>query len=342
MSTRIKNKRKVAAKTSMRDIAMLSGTSMATVSRTLSGSPQVTDETREAVLKIAAQHGYVVNRNARKLRQRRSNTVAVVADFKSMPGGRLSEPFHFQLLADLVSALGRREQDLLLCSPGVERQHAYQMMLAAKGADGIIFFGHGGRDAAFRELARVGAPFVVWGAPKPGLPYCCIGSDNAGGGSLAARRFLELRRRQPLFVGLGDEHLEMRQRWEGFRKELRTAAAPRRIVLPDLSFESAVQHVEAWLRQATDTPDAIFAASDTIALATLAVLRRLGLDVPKAVSVIGFDDVAEASYSTPALSSIRQDTARASALMVEALLAAIDGQKAKPVRIPVQLVLRET
>jgi len=336
-------KKKDAAPISMRDIARLAGVSTSTVSRALQGSHLVTDETTAAVRKLAAKHGYVVNSNASKLRRRRSNTVAVVVDFQSLPGGRLSEPFHFQLLANLANALGQREQDLLLCSPVVERQHSYQLMLASKGADGIIFLGQGGRDPAFRELARSGAPFVVWGAPARGQPYCCVGSDNAAGGRLAARRFTDVGRRRPLFIGLGDEHLEIRQRWEGFCKELKPrACVPQRLVLPDLSFDSAVRHVSAWMRDAKQAPDAIFAASDTIALAVLSVLRRLGIRVPEAVSVIGFDDVVQASYSTPALTTIRQNIGRASELLVDALLLAVEGRKPKPASIPVDLVVRET
>jgi DNA-binding LacI/PurR family transcriptional regulator len=338
----MKKNKKPTAPVSMRDIAALAGVSMSTVSRALRGSSLVTEPTREAVLKLAAGYGYVVNSNARKLRQRRSNTVAVVVDFRSLPGGRLSEPFHFQMVADLVNALGEREQDLLLCSPAVERRHAYQLMLASKGADGIIFFGQGGRDDDFRELAGSGAPFVVWGAPARGQAYCCIGSDNAAGGAMAALRFIALGRRSPLFVGLGDEHLEIRKRWEGFCKGLKPACTPRRLVLPDLSFDSALHHVDAWIRDARQAPDAIFAATDTIALAVIAVLRKLGMRIPEAVSVIGFDDVAQASYSTPALSSIRQDTVRASRMLVDALLDAVEGGRPKPATIPVTLVIRDT
>jgi DNA-binding LacI/PurR family transcriptional regulator len=329
----------------MRDIARLAGVSIATVSRALQNNPLVSTETRDAILEVAAKHGYVVNRNARKLRQRKSNTIAAVVDFQSLPGGRISEPFHFQMLADLAVALGKRDQDLLLCSPSVDQQHSYQLMLASKGADGVIFFGQGGREPFFRELTEAGAAFVVWGAPAKGQPYCCIGSDNTDGGRQAAAHFIARGRKRPLFIGLGDEHLEMRHRYEGFARKfetLRPGSQVQRLLLPNLLFTTAVAAITEWLDRTRQLPDAVFAASDTIGLAMLSVLQRRGVRVPEAVSIVGFDDVVQASYSTPTLSSIRQDTALATELLVQSLLSAIDGGAPKRATVPVELVVRET
>lgn len=103
----------------MGDIARLANVSKPTVSRVLSGSPLVTAETRERVLEVARANGYAVNRNAQKLRQLRTDTVAVMLDFGSHREGRIADPFIFELLAGVSEALSVRNQDLLLSPPGL-------------------------------------------------------------------------------------------------------------------------------------------------------------------------------------------------------------------------------
>jgi hypothetical protein len=102
---------------SMADIARLANVSKPTVSRVLNGSPLVTEATREHVMNIARQHGYAVNRNAQKLRQTRTNTVSVVLDFGSHRGGRIADPFVFELLAGVAEALSVRNVELMLSLP---------------------------------------------------------------------------------------------------------------------------------------------------------------------------------------------------------------------------------
>jgi len=89
----------------MEDVARQAGVSKQTVSRALRGSPLVVPKTKERILAIAREHGYTANRNAQRLRSKSSNTIAVAVDFASLAGHRLSDPFHFELLADTVRAL---------------------------------------------------------------------------------------------------------------------------------------------------------------------------------------------------------------------------------------------
>src|SRR3546814_17020736 len=100
----------------MRDIARIANVSMPTVSRVLSDSPLVTGETRRRVLEVAQAEGYAVNRNAKKLRQSRTGTVAVMLDFASHRPGAIGDPFIFKLLAGVSEALSIRNQELLLRS----------------------------------------------------------------------------------------------------------------------------------------------------------------------------------------------------------------------------------
>lgn len=329
----------------MADIAALARVSKPTVSRALRDSPLVTPETKAHVLAIAGKYGYAVNRNAQKLREKRTNTIAVVADFKSFPGSRITDPFTFELLADVAQALAVRNQDLLLCAPAVDENHAYQSLLASRHADGIIFLGQGRRDPVLRALAATDAPFVVWGAVARDQPYCTVGGDNQRGGELAGERFARQRRRKALFIGGGNEHLEMKQRRQGFEKILRAqnpATGIAAIALSDFSFESALAAISAHLELKANIPDAIFAASDTIAMAVYAALRGRGLKIPHDVSVVGYNDNPHAAWCAPSLTTVRQDTRQAGALLVEQLMLMLEGAKARSIMLPAELIVRES
>jgi len=119
----------------MADIARLANVSKPTVSRALSNSPLVNAATRSHVLAVANQHGYTVNRNAQKLRHKRTNTVAVSMDFDSHRQRHISDPFMYDLLAGVSEALGDRSQDLLLCAPNHNDSIAFQQILKRVGFD---------------------------------------------------------------------------------------------------------------------------------------------------------------------------------------------------------------
>jgi DNA-binding LacI/PurR family transcriptional regulator len=330
----------------MDDIARLAGLSTSTVSRALQGDARIRPATREKVAALAHKHGYAVNSNARKLRLNRSNTIAVVIHLPPSTSPEWSGPFIFQLLTDVANGLWLRRQDLLLVSPESDRPDAYQSLLASKGADGIIFLGQGASDEWLLDLTRTKAPFVVWGAVEDMPRYCTVGSDNRKGGALVARHFLDLGRRRVLFVG-NRQHPEMAQRWQGLKAELDASGAPYAldyVEVGDFTFDTALAAVQRHFAAMPmdGRPNAIFAASDEFALATLAAADEAGLRIPGDVSVVGYDDLPSASHVRPALTTVRQDTRQAGALLVEKLFQMIDGGRPDSVMIPTELVVRQT
>jgi DNA-binding LacI/PurR family transcriptional regulator len=327
----------------MDEIARLAGVSKPTVSRVMSGSSLVSQKTRDHVLKVARQHGYTVNQNARRLRQMRANTIAVVMDLPSLPGERVSLPFHFELLADVFKGLQGLKQDVLLHSPEGESAATYETMVASLAADGIIFLGQGTRLSTLRALAKTTTPFVAWGTPDPEADYCAIGSDNRLGGALAGKRLAALGRGKILFVGRL-EHGEMHERRRGLEEGLRADGSPYAIVdiePADLSYEASLRAVAQYLAE-TGVPDGIFCASDTMAMATMAALLDRGLRIPRDVSVIGYDDIPQAAQHRPSLTSIRQDTRLAGTTLVEKLMERIAGRAAASETLPTELIIRES
>ncbi len=325
---------------SMADIARLAQVSKPTVSRVLAGSPLVAVETRERVLAVAREHGYAVNRNAQRLRQLHTGTVAVVLDFAPHREGRIADPFIFELLAGVSEALTVRNLDLLLSPPALDDPKACLDLLSARAADGFVFLGQGKRQAFFGELARSGAPFVVWGAIEPGNTYCAVGSDNRLGGRLAGDLFCSRGAKRWLFVG-DIEHAEIGLRYQGLRDAAPTSVSVDLLPVAQMAYMATYDSARRYLREHT-APDAVFAFSDTAAMAVITAFRDAGLSAPGDYSVVGYNNIPPAAHFTPAITTIEQETHIAGALLVEKLVQAIDGVRPKPAVLPTRLIVRDT
>lgn len=326
----------------MADIARLADVSKPTVSRALSNSPLVNEQTRNRVLTVAHEHGYTVNRNAQKLRHKRTNTIAVSLDFHSHRQNHISDPFMFDLLAGVAEALGDRNQDLLLCAPNHNDSVAFQQILKAGGADGFIVLGQGHREDMLSSFAAAGAPIVVWGAAPPDANYCVVGSDNFLGGQLAGQYFLDRGRQHFLFVG-DTSFREIRLRRDGLVDIAATAGIEvDEIELGGFGYDSALDVATRYLDVVERMPDAVFAYSDSAAMAFIAAFRSAGMDIPADVSIVGYNDIAAAQYFSPPITTIRQDTHQAGRLLAAKLMRLLDGETPRPAMIRTELILRET
>lgn len=332
-----------AKKLTMDDVARLANVSKVTVSRALSGHKSVAEKTRDHVVAVAREHGYAVNRNAQKLRERHTSTAAVILDFTSHRRSRISDPFIFELLAGVSEALTRRKQDLLLSPAELKTDEDFIDYVRSRSADGFIFLGQGGKHELFQRLADANLPFVVWGSDTPDTRYCTVGSDNYRGGTLAAQRFVLTRRKRALFIGDTD-HLEIRERWNGLRDTLNRAPEP--IYVSQLESEGfAFQESQDALLAHLDSqphPDAIFAYSDTAAMASVTAMARHGYEAGSDYSLVGYNDILQAGYNTPPLTTIQQDTFLAGSLLVEKYMHMIQGKPVESSTIPTEIIVRQT
>src|SRR3546814_664320 len=154
--------------------------------------------------------------------------------------------------------------------------------------------------------------FVVWGAQLPEQRYCSVGSDNLRGGRRATAHLARLGRRRIAFLG-DIEAPEVIQRYQGYLRALEEAGLPvdPALVVPaHFEIEFAEAAVNTLIARQVDF-DAIFAASDMIALGAIRSLLHAGCSVPGDVSVVGYDDVQFARYNHPALTTIAQNTGKA-------------------------------
>lgn len=327
----------------MADIARLAGVSTSTVSRALSGSKLVNDETRTRILELARSLKYSINIGAQNLRLKQNRTVGVVVPYDARTRQHLSDPFFLSMLGSLADALTEQGFDMLLSRVDAETLDAAAQSFDSGRVIGVILIGQWRHHEQLNQLAARHVPIVVWGAQLPQQLYCTIGGDNAAGGRLAADHLLARGRRNIAF--LGDTKLpEVAQRHQGYHEALAAAgiAADERLQVP-ASFlpQGGAEAVDELLRRAVPF-DAVFACSDLLAMTAINALRGHGLRVPEDVAVVGYDDIELSSYFHPPLSTVRQPIRAAGRALVAALLALVDGEPAPSRQLATELVVRAT
>ena len=323
----------------MADLARLAGVSVPTVSRALRNLDSVLPETRKRIQQLADEHGFVANAAAQALRGKTARKIAIVIDFTSAGPGRASpDAFIFELLSDVAHALTIRDFEIALCArePTLER---YERQFADIGASGAIFLGQGGQHLLLQELAAR-FPIVIYGAALPDALYCTVGSDNFAGGEMVGHEIARRGRSHVLLVG-DPETDQVRLRFEGVRAGLGTKAQVEEVPVRGFSYDEAHVAVRERLRGGA-SPDAIFGASDMLAMAAVRAAKESGLSVPDDIAVIGYNDIPQALAFDPPLTTVREDDHRAGSLLVEKLMQMRDGARVSSVRLGVLLMSRGT
>lgn len=325
----------------MADIAALAGVAKSTVSRALADSPLIPQETRERIQAIAHAHNYRLNRKARNFRTKESLTVAVLIPDSEQQDWRLSDPFFLELLGSIADTLSEHRHELLLAQTSMQSADWVIGHIRRGTCDGVILVGQGTRHAEINAMADESAPFVVWGGRLDDQRYVTVGSDNRLGGEIATRHLIEAGRRRIAFLGDRNQP-EVTLRYEGF---VAAHAAKGLQVDPLLEARAcfsgprAFQTIQAFLAQEPDI-DAIFAASDVIAMAAARALGERGKRMPQDVAIVGYDDISLSAFYNPPLSTIRQDCREGGRALVTSLLEMIDGDKPEPTVLAPELIVR--
>jgi len=325
---------------SLHELAKLAGVSTSTVSRALSGNSLIGDATRSRIMALAQEHGYRLNQTARNLRLKRTQAIAVVLPLGHETDQHLSDPFFMSLLGPLADALTEREHDLLLSRVIPTDDHWLDAVVDSGRVDGVIVIGQSDQIEAIERVAARYRPLVVWGAREDGYRQLTVGSENRAGGHLAASHLISRGCRRIAFFG-NPEVPEFAARHAGFLKAVEESGgkASAQLLPVHLTTEAAYAETAAFLSQ-HEPPDGIVAASDVIAMSAIRAIAERGLRVPQDVAVIGYDDVSVARYTTPPLTTIRQDVVGGAGLLVELLFRRLAGDEPQSVTMAPELVLR--
>jgi LacI family transcriptional regulator len=326
----------------IRDIASLAGVSVATVSRVLNGRPDVSPATRELVLRHIRERGYVSNRSARALAGGRTGLIGLTVPF-------LQGDYFSHIVAGAADALYERDARFVLCPTSHEHDREVSLLgrLMHGTTDGAILILPSESSQELSELRRRGFPLVVVDPPirlDDDVPV--IAAANWAGGRMAAEHLIDLgHRRIAIMTGPRDWSASI-DRLAGYHSALIAAGLP---LTPDLvveanfRYEGGYQAAECLLARA-ERPTAIFALNDNMALGVLGAARAAGLEVPRDLSVVGFDDVEFAALATPSLTTVSQPLKEMGRLAASVLYRQLDGQPldAGRVELSTRLVVRDS
>jgi len=330
----------------LEDVAARAGVSRATASRVVNGSPHVTSATREAVERAVRELRYTPNRAARSLAGSSSDTIALVV---SEPSSRLfADPFFAGTVRGIAAGLAdSRYQLVLLTTQADDDRPRIERHLLRGTTDGVLLLSTRRDDPLPSRLVRGGLPCVVAGRPGDDRPSIRRGvgfvdADNEGGARLAVDHLVAQGRTTIATVGGPTDMSVGADRHEGWRAALVDAGLkPGRelAVTADFTREGGATAAAKLLDKAPGL-DAIFAASDLMAVGVLDTLRRQGRVVPDDVAVVGFDDSELALSTDPPLTTVRQPIEQIGRTMAEQLLAQLEGASPTGTILPTSLIVR--
>jgi LacI family transcriptional regulator len=323
------------------DVAERSGSSISTISRVLNSPDKVNVVTRQRILEVIDELGFVPKADARARALRLNGRIGVITPF-------FTAPSFVQRLRGLAGELSKKNYDLVIYTvDSVDRLHSYLSSLPLTGnLDGLVIMSLPVEDADINRLLKHNIPTVLIEFPHPKLNSVEI--DDVSGGRMAAEYLIAKGHRRIAF--LGDTDLPeyaihpVSLRLVGFRQALEEAG----IALPE-EFVRLAPYTLEQTRQAAiellntpNSPTAVFAATDFQALGVIKVARQLGVKVPEQLAVIGFDDLDMAEYAD--LTTIHQHLDESGRLAIEILLAHI-ADTVRPVQhinLPLTIVERIT
>ena len=326
--------------TSIRDIAKQAGASVTTVSRVINNSGYVSATTRARVDQAITALAFTPNANARRMRSGTSLMVGVV-----LPA--LDVPF-FGILAHVIEQeLFRRGLQALICctDESADQEARYITMLLSQQVDGVLAASVLEDSTQYQRLVDAGIPIVAIDRALPGLAVLSVAADHLAGGRMMAEHLLGLGHRHFAVIGAPQHSPPVQARVQGAIERLGEAGFTAQVVLgPAHDFNACRELAVRILRQGSGVrrPTAVIGTTDIAAIGAVHAAIGLGLSVPDDISVIGFDDLPEARYVLPALTTVAQPLREIGVQAVAQLAARMAGDLVEQAALPLRLVVRDT
>lgn len=326
------------------DLAKKTGFSSTTVSKALNNYPDVSKKTRQAIIDTAAEMGYLPNAHAQSLSTKKSWTIGVM--FSESNGVGMKHPFFSGVIESFRKRAEKEGYDLILASRNLrKRGTSYLEHFLHRGVDGIMVICSDPKDPQVQEMINSSIPIVV--IDMSNQDCSVVFSDNLSGGELAIDYLYSLGHTKIAHIA-GDHTIYAGKiRIKGYMDAMEKRDLP---VLDSylvngglFSIQEGALAMEKLLNLA-DPPTAVFVAGDHMAIGAMETAKARGYRIPEDLSIIGYDDIEMASYVTPKLTTIKQDTDQIGVRATELLMKQII-QKKKIVTeeiIPVTLMERES
>jgi LacI family transcriptional regulator len=322
------------------DVAQAAGVSVSTVSRVLNDKDDVAPETYEKVQGVIQEMGYTSSLAARSMRSRRTNVIGLIVP-------DVADSFSIQVMKGVNQAIFELGYDLIIYTSGsikkrsaAEREQYFVSLLNGSVTDGVVIV------TPAATSFSTAAP-VVTIDPNNECPECLTIIATNRAGALAAMEYLiGLGHRRIGFISGRPDLQSAQRRLQGYQDALRQAEiplVPEMIATGDFSLDTGRLCAQKLL-SLPNPPTAIFAANDQSAIGTIEAAREMGLRVPEDLSVVGFDNIPEANYCNPALTTVDQFIDKMGYVATEALIGLIQGKSLESdlYRMSTELVARDS
>ncbi|MFI6330073.1 LacI family DNA-binding transcriptional regulator [Micromonospora chersina] len=320
-------------------IARLAGVSVPTVSRVVNGRSDVAPQTRERVEELLTRHGY----------QRRRPSMRTSSGLIDLVFNDLDSPWAVEIIRGVEDVAHAAGIGTVVSAIHRRSSSARQWLdnLRTRSTEGVIFVTSTLEPPLQAELRRLNIPVVIVdpaGVPPQEAPT--IGATNWVGSLRATEYLLGLGHRRIGFIAGPPQLMCSRARLDGYRTALEAVglSADVELIRPGNFYHEAGFAAGNQLLRLPDPPTAIFAASDQMALGVYEAVRRRGLRVPDDISVVGFDDLPEAEWCSPPLTTVRQPLAKMGLLAARTVLRLAQGERIESPRVELatELVVRDS
>ncbi|MEM0924533.1 MAG: substrate-binding domain-containing protein [Planctomycetota bacterium] len=322
----------------IQDIADRASVSKATVSRVINETSNVNPAKRKAVIKAMKDLGYQPNSVARSLAGGKSMTIGVLTQ-------NFGSPFYDAISQGIISGVSGTGYSPIFADGRWDQEAGVDSIrtLIGRRVDGLIIVG-GEVPVEDLNTLRERLPTVVVARQLAGWGGQCIHIDNVAGGYQATKHLIDFGHRRIAIIRGIHNHSDAIQRFEGYLKALEVAGIEvdnDLIYQGDFSGQSGVMAVNSLIAQGVHF-SAIVAANDMVAFGARLALHRHGIRVPEDVSIVGFDDQAEAQYMTPPLTTVRQPAVEMGMAASVALLKVISDELSETPYLSAELRQRES
>ena len=330
----------------IKDVAKAAGVSPSTVSRVISDSNRISEETKELVRRTMRELGYHHNAIARSLVTQKTNTIGLVMARPTQQA--FANPFFSGIIQGIAAVTQKEHYSLILSSTGDcrEEQEETLKLFRNRRVDGVILMSSRRNDELIDQLIKSGYPFVLIGrSPEhEGIPI--VNNDNIKDTYDTVAFLLKRNYKKIIALSGPEEYIVSQDRAQGYIQALREHGNmdPEIICVADFKFEDAYQGVLDYIKENRKKFDAILAFDDMLALGAIRAIQEQGLRIPEDVGIIGFNDEPMLSYLKPALSTVRLPIHRMGEEAARMLIKMLndDSYKGEEIILSTELIIRDT